>query len=408
MKQFLKFGVCAAVLSMTMISGQAFADKGQQISRSIGTEMSAAQKALKESKWQEAIQHLDTASAKDGLTAFDKKTIYDFKGFAYTRLQNYKAAEQAYEQAMATGLYTAEESSRTERMLFRMSVSNQQYAKALEYGKKVTESGAASADDYALMAQTYYLSKECKNTAVWADKAVAAARRAGETPKEGLFQFKLQCAFDSNDTPGTISALEDLVRLTGKTDYWNKLLRFDLQDKLDDHNLLMVFRVMYNTGSMTEGSYYMEMAQLLGDGALPGEAQAVIEKGKTSNVFKDAEKERTNRLLMSTATRADTDRKGLKQLEAEAAKSAAGELSVKLGEVYFGFGDYQNAVTAITAGLQKGQVKHLDEAYVYLGLAQVQLKNNADAKKAFVKLKEIPNMNPKILKLWELYADKLG
>ncbi len=415
MKQFLKFGapalsvsLFAAVLLITVIPGQAFADKGQQISRSIGTEMSAAQKALKESKWQEAIQHLDTAAAKDGLTAFDKKTIYDFKGFAYTRLQNYKAAEQAYEQALATGLYTAEESSRTERMLFRMSVSNQQYGKALEYGKKVAESGAASADDYALMAQTYYVSKDCKNTAVWADKAVAAARRAGETPKEGLYQFKLQCAFDSNDTPGTIVALEDLVRLTGKTDYWNKLLRFDLQDKLDDHNLLMVFRVMYNTGAMSEGSYYMEMAQLLGDAALPGEAQAVIEKGKTSGVFKDAEKDRTNRLLTSTTARADTDRKGLKQLEAEAAKNSAGELSSKLGEVYYGFGDYQNAVTAITAGLQKGQVKHLDEAYVYLGLAQVQLKNNAEAKKAFVKLKEIPNVNPKILKLWELYADKLG
>jgi hypothetical protein len=50
----------------------------------------------------------------------------------------------------------------------------------------------------------------------------------------------------------------------------------------------------------------------------------------------------------------------------------------------------------------------LDEAYVYLGRAQVALKNTADAKKAFVGLKNVPNISPRVLKLWELYADTLG
>ena len=67
---------------------------------------------------------------------------------------------------------------------------------------------------------------------------------------------------------------------------------------------------------------------------------------------------------------------------------------MKLGEVYYGFGDYQKAADAINQGLQKGQIKHLDEAYVYLGLAEVQLKNNAEAKKAFAKLKDVPNIEP--------------
>ena len=54
-------------------------------------------------------------------------------------------------------------------------------------------------------------------------------------------------------------------------------------------------------------------------------------------------------------------------MEAEATKNPAGELDVKLGEVYYGFGDYQKAADAINQGLQKGQIKHQDEAYVYLG-----------------------------------------
>jgi hypothetical protein len=48
---------------------------------------------------------------------------------------------------------------------------------------------------------------------------------------------------------------------------------------------------------------------------------------------------------------------------------------VRLGEVYYGFGEYQKTIDAITQGLQKGSVTHMDEALVYLGLAQVQLKS---------------------------------
>ena len=84
------------------------------------------------------------------------------------------------------------------------------------------------------------------------------------------------------------------------------------------------------------------------------------------------------------------------------------QLDVKLGEVYFGTGDYQNAVAAINRGLQKGQVKQLDEAYVYLGRSYAALKNYPEAKKAFAQLKTVPKISPRVLKLWETYADKLG
>ena len=65
-------------------------------------------------------------------------------------------------------------------------------------------------------------------------------------------------------------------------------------------------------------------------------------------------------------------------------------------------------MTAINAGLQKGGVKHPEDAYVYLGLSQAALKNYAEAKKAFAQLKTVPTLSPKILRLWLLYADRLG
>jgi tetratricopeptide (TPR) repeat protein len=257
------------------------------------------------------------------------------------------------------------------------------------------------------MSQIYYQEKDCKNSGVWGDKAIAAFKTAGEAPKEVLYQLKLQCASNANDTSGMKAALYDLVRLTNKTTYWNNLLRLERQDARDDQNTLMIYRVMFDTHSMNADTDYIEMAQMLGDAGLPGEAQTVLEKAMSSGILKEEHKERTTRLLNALRTRADSDKDGLPALDAEAAKNPAGQLELKLGELYFAAGDYQDAVTAISRGLGKGQIKQMDEAYVYLGRAEATLKNIPEAKNAFAELKTAPNISPRALKLWNLYADML-
>jgi hypothetical protein len=404
--------ICAAIaIACALATAQPAlsADKPkQEISRVIAKEITAAQKAMQASQWGEMIKQLEAAEQKSPLTTYDKKTIYDFKGFAYIKQNNLKGAEAAYEQAVATGGYTPEELARTNKMLFQLAASNQQNAKALEYGKTVTDSPGATPNDFLIMTQLYYQQKDCKSAGVWADKASAAYRKSGEAPKEVLYQIKLQCASDAGDNAAMAAALFDLIRLTNKTQYWNNLIRIERQDERDDHNTLMIYRIMYDTNSMNADTDYIEMAQLLQDAGLPGEASAVLDKASSSGVLKDEHKERTTRLQAALKTRADTDQKTLSQQDGEAQKNAQGELAVKVGEVHYGFGDYAGAVTMINAGLQKGQVKHLDEAYVYLGRAYAAQKNYAEAKKAFAQLKTVPNISPRVLKLWDLYAEKLG
>jgi tetratricopeptide (TPR) repeat protein len=401
-----------ALIGCAAISQPAFSadkPKGPELSRVIAKEMTAAQKAMQAQQWSEALKNLEAAETKSPLTAYDKLKIDEFKANCYVRLNNLKAAQTAYEAALATGAFPADELPKTYRVLFQLAANNQQSTKAIEYGKQMFDAGAATDNDLLIMAQLYYQQKDCKNSAVWGDRAVAAFKKAGEQPKEVLFQIKLQCASDANETAGMISGLYDLVRLTNKPSYWNNLIRLERQDERDDNNLRMIYRIMFDTNSMQADTDYIEMAQLLGDAALPGEAQMVLEKLMNSpGVLKDDHKERTTRLLNSMKTRADADKKGLPALDAEATKNPAGQLDVKLGEVYFGAGDYQGAATAITRGLGKGQIKQLDEAYVYLGRSQVALKNYPEAKKAFTGLKAVPNISQRVLKLWELYADKLG
>ncbi len=312
--------LAATCVAASSTAAAAEKPKGQEISRVIAKEMTAAQKALQAGQWAEALKNLDEAETKSPLTAFDKKTIYNFKGFADVKLGNLKAAQGEFERMLATGAATPEEVSSVTRTLFGISASTNQYQKTIDYGKQMVDAGTATADNVAIIAQSYYQLKDCKDASAWADKAIAATRKAGETPKENVYLFKLQCASDAGDTAVMDTVLVDLIRLNGKTTYWNTLLRIERQDERDDHNLLMIYRVMYDTNAMDKGSDYMEMAQLLGDAALPGEAEMVIEKGMSAGLFTDQkDKDRASRLQAALKTRADADKKGAAQFDAEAA-----------------------------------------------------------------------------------------
>jgi tetratricopeptide (TPR) repeat protein len=380
--------------------------KGNEISRVIAKEMTAAQKAMQANQWNEALKNLDAAETKSPLTPFDNKSIEYLRGYVYAKLNNPKAEQAAFEKVLASGLATPEEKSQLTRALFGIAATANQYQKAVDYGKEMVDAGIATPNDLAVIAQLYFLQKDCKNTAVWVDKAVAASRKAGEAPKENLYLFKLQCASDASDNPGMVVVLYDLIRLTNKPSHWNTLLRIERNDERDDHNTLQLDRLMFDTKGMTQDTDYIELAQLLGDQGLPGEAVSVLDAA--APVIKDDHKERTTRLSNSLKARAENDKKGLAQLDADAAKSANGNASLSAAQVHYAVGDYQGAVTALQAAIQKGSLKHPDDAYVYLGRSQVALKNYPEAKKAFSQLKTTPNTSPKVAKLWDLYGDTLG
>jgi hypothetical protein len=381
------------------------ADVGASRRRAIAAgEASAARNAAQVN--QDALNGLEAAERKAPPTN-ESKPIQEFQGYSSISLDKFKATQSAYEAALSRGAYKEEELVRVFRALFQLAVVLQQPAKAIEYGEKANDVGALKSNDLVIMSQIYYQQKDCKNSAVWGDKAIAAFNKAGQAPKEVLYQIKLQCAADANETGAMKAALYDLVRLTNKIPYWNNLIRLERQDERDDHNILLIYRVMFDTHSMNADTDYIEMAQLLGDAALAGEARVVLEKALSSGLVKEEHKERVTRLLNALETRADADMKALPALDAEAGKNPAGQLDMKLGEGYFGAGDYQNAATALNRGIDKGQLRHLDEAYISLGRSLAAESDPAGAKQALAKLKSVPNISPRVLKLWNLYADMI-
>ena len=72
-----------------------------------------------------------------------------------------------------------------------------------------SDAGTATTENLLIIAQSYYQLKDCKDAVIWADKGIASARKAGETPKENFFLFKLQCASDAGDNSAMDPVLID-------------------------------------------------------------------------------------------------------------------------------------------------------------------------------------------------------
>jgi tetratricopeptide (TPR) repeat protein len=173
---------------------------------------------------------------------------------------------------------------------------------------------------------------------------------------------------------------------------------------LGDEELAKLFRTLFQLAAVNQQrTKAIEYGGQAYDAAALNSNDLLI----MAQLYYDEHKERTTRLLNAMKSRADADKQGLPALEAEANSNPAGQFDVKLGEVYFGAGDYQGALTAISRGLGKTQINRLDEAYVYLGRGWVAQNRPTEAKKTLAQLRTLPNISPRVLRLWNLYADTL-
>jgi Flp pilus assembly protein TadD len=144
------------------------------------------------------------------------------------------------------------------------------------------------------------------------------------------------------------------------------------------------------------------MAQLAVGQGLPGEAQAVLDKGFEKGVFKTAsQKQQATQLLNETKRAVTLDKSTLASQDTAARAKTTGDNDVKLGAAYLSYGENEKAVEALQRGLGKGGVKNADDAGLLLGIAYLRLGNKPEAAKAFNTVKVDPTM-ARIAKLWLL------
>jgi TolA-binding protein len=367
-----------------------------------GKPLKAAGDAVAAKQWATVLAKSAEAAAIPGRNAYDDYLINRFQSVAYASTGRNAEAIRELEAVLDSPCGTAERGS-IARAVLDLQFRAKNWDKAIEAGNRVMKNGWAGSDTQFIIGQSIYFKGDYAGSAKFFKDYVGDLEKRSQTPSENILKFLADSCIRTEDAACMTQTYERLVQSYPKPDYWyNLILALRRDGRTEDNQELAILRLALGVDALRNPSDYQELAQLALERGLPGEAVAVLETAFAKDVFKDArDKDRNNRLLASAKTRAAADRASLTKQDAEAAASKNGDASVNMGAAFLSYGDAAKAVTAITRGIGKGNVKNLDEANLLLGMAQMRAGNKAEAAKAFKNVKTDAKLT-RVAKLWLL------
>ena len=408
MNKLAKYALAAAV-AWVMAGAVALADDAPaapkaQVSAAAGKDLQAAQKAMADKKYDEALADLDRVKANPKKNDYDEFAMNQFYYNIYVAQKKLSEAEPPLEAWLNSKFLKPEDQKRLVVAAAYLNYQIQNYDKTIEFGNRAVKEGYAPPQLQQAIAQAYYLKNDYRGTDRFVRAVVDDQIKAGGMPSDEILSLGLNACIKLEDVAGESRWLELLVTYHPKPEYWTDLLDSLYRGKLSDRQLLQVYRLSADVGALKKGSEFAEMAQLALDAGSPGEAVAVLNKGFAANVFADkAEQNRNSHLLDSAKKQAASDQPTLPKSEAEAANAPGGDRFIGAGLGYFGYGNYDKASKDIAAGLAKGSVKDPTDARLILGIAQLKAGNRDEAMKTFKAVKGDP-VDERLAALWALHA----
>jgi tetratricopeptide (TPR) repeat protein len=385
--------VCALALAGGQVlpsaaAAQQEAAPAPQFSKGFQKAAGKVQKLVQEQKWAEVIEAMKPLEALDGLTPDDRNVIFSWKLQALRGLGDEAGVNAFLEEHLEKGYAQPNQVGPIHQQLAAWYNKQKDAEKTrFHYRKFMDATPDADADEYATLGRLYFQADDHAEAATWLGKAVATAAAAGDRPKELWYQLLDQCFVELGDGTRRLANLEELVKRYPKPEYYSRVLALYGQASGDDRVLMLHgFRLaMADTGLETVGQYltYTDLAIAVGS---PGEGERALEKGMAAGVVPSAGS--NQQLLAEAKAAAARDRRDLPKDAAAAAKGTNGEVDAKIGLGFYSIGQPEQAVEAITRGLQKGGVRRVDDANLTLGAALAELGRYDEARAAFAKAAE--------------------
>jgi tetratricopeptide (TPR) repeat protein len=392
----------AALVSTTAQAAEAAANK--VTTKAVAEPLKKAQEAMKNKQWDAALTEIKKAQASEKKTPFEAYQIDEFLSYVLVQQKKFPEATPVFERMLNSGFTPPDQVDERIKTVAQLHFQNKDYKKAIEWLKKYLEKHPGDEAMSVLLGQAYYVLNDYKNAATTMMSVATAAEKGGRVPAENWLQIVLSSQFKLDNKDGIGDALKKLVRYYPKPEYWENLLDIYRRKNNGDRVTLGFYRLMNDVGTLKQADDYMETAQLAMDAGVPGEAQAIMEKGVQNGTLKSDDKTaqgRYDRLLAGAKKSAAADKAQLPQLAKEAEKATQGQASVALGQAYLSYGMNDEAIDALKKGIAKGGVTDADEAQVSLGIAYLRKGQKDLARQAFKAVKAESKWHD-LADMWEI------
>jgi len=376
--------------------------KKQFTNKEVATPAAAAQGLMGQKKFKEAIEQLEKANAVAKKTPYETYVVNLLLLQSYSAVQDTNNAVKAFEAASATGEMEPANAAAFTKALMANFYAAKNYPKTIEYAQRVLKDSPNDLDTLSLVAQANYLQNNFKGAADSSRALIKATQSAGKPPSEQSLSVLMSAEFRQQNDAGVISALEQLVALYPKEDYWRNLIELNQKAlRTAPAKTGLDIALIKSHLGLLKPEDYVDTAQLAIQQGLPGTAKALMESGMKAGVLgQGAGKDREARLLTMATTQATTDQAGLTKGVADASTQKTGDALINLGESYASYGQYDKAIETIQAGIAKTPAD-MDDAKLRLGIVYIQSGKRQQGLDAF---KGITAGTPsaQVAKLWSL------
>ncbi|MBI3714429.1 MAG: hypothetical protein HY255_00340 [Betaproteobacteria bacterium] len=338
----------------------------------IATPLKAAQALLKDKKYAEALVEIAKTDAFAEQTPHEVYVINHLRGVAAAFADQKELAVKSLQASLATGRFPPADFAQTYEVMSGLYYKMKDYKNAAVWANKaLNEAGSTNAETRYVLAYSSFLQDDFATTIKETSILVADAEKAGKVPVEGQLRMLASSYNKIKDIAGYAAALEKLVTLYPKREYWADVVyRAESAPKFSDRLVLDSFRLKLYAGLLASGGEYTEMADAAMQSGYSIEAQKVLEAAQKPEVERTAGDITRHKKLMETVAKdVAEEKKRMARGEASATKTALA--LVNNGFNYVLNGDSAKGLAMMEEGVKMPGLKYPDEARLRFGVALV-------------------------------------
>ncbi len=309
------------------------------------------------------------------------------------------AGESAAIDAIANSKFVdAETSSKLYASLGTTLYNDRQFPQAAAAFQKAATLSPINPEILALLGEAKFAQGQKAEAAAVFQQAVQVRMASGQKPDEALLKRGITVAYDAK-SPIAVQLGREWAATYPSPDSWrNSIVIYRNMNHPDVEGTLDLLRLMQATNAMTTPGDYALFAEAAADQSNFDEAQAVIDAGTASHIANPSDAQFRDIIsgLKSKpmATAAD--------LESAAKASASAINLLRIGDRYYGMGNYARAAEVYRQVLTKSDAdKAL--ANLHLGMALARAGDKAGATAA---LNAVAGGRSDIAKFWLVYVQQ--
>jgi Tfp pilus assembly protein PilF len=228
---------------------------------------------------------------------------------------------------------------------------------------------------------------------------IDAAVAAGRPIPADVRRLHMVAAYRAR-LPQTLPLMRAFVAAAPTNSNWHDALLIyrEFHPDADGPLKLDIYRLMRAANALTAERDFVEYADAANSSAAFGEAKEVLERGLAANLI-TGNIAYARAAITTATTRIASDRPSLAADRATALAGTSGTAVLRMGDAYYGYGEYAPAAELYRAALQKGGVD-ANLVNLRLGAALAQTGQRAEAETAF---RAVTGPRAELAQLWLLW-----